>query len=115
MAGLPLDFGPTPALAASKLSPALAAKAAGPKVSPAAAAKARNAAQDFEAVFLNAMLSPMFSGVGEGPFSGGQAAKTWQGFLVDEYAKSFAKKGGVGIADTVYKELIAQQEARGRA
>jgi Rod binding domain-containing protein len=112
MAALPLDLGPTPALAASKLSPALAAKAG---ASPASTAKARAAAQDFEAVFLNAMFAPMFSGVGEGPFSGGQAAKTWQGFLVDEYAKGFAKAGGIGIADTVYRELIAQQEARGRA
>ena len=125
MAALPMDFGPTPALAAAKLSPALAAKAASPNISPAVAAKAgvspastakaRAAAQDFEAVFLNAMFGQMFSGVGEGPFSGGQAAKTWQGFLTDEYAKNFAKAGGIGIGDTVYKELIAQQEARGRA
>ena len=115
MAALPMGFGPTPALAASKLSPALAAKAANPDISPAVAAKARGAAQDFEAVFLNAMFGQMFAGVGEGPFSGGQAAKTWQSFLTDEYAKSFAKAGGVGIGDAVYKELIAQQEARGRA
>ena len=114
MAALPMGFGPTPALAASKLSAALAAKAARPDVPPAVAAKARGAAQDFEAVFLNAMFGQMFSGVGEGPFSGGQAAKTWQGFLTDEYAKNFAKAGGIGIADTVYKELIALQEARGR-
>ena len=31
---------------------------------------------------------------------------------VDEYAKSFAKAGGVGIADSVYRSLLAQQEAR---
>ena len=115
MAALPMGFGPTPALAASKLSPALAAKTASPNISPAVAARARGAAQDFEAVFLNAMFGQMFSGVGEGPFSGGHAAKTWQSFLTDEYAKNFAKAGGIGIGDTVYKELIAQQEARGRA
>ena len=80
MAALPMGFGPTPALAASKLSPALAAKAARPDVPPAVAAKARATAQDFEAVFLNAMFGQMFSGVGEGPFSGGQAAKTWQAY-----------------------------------
>jgi Rod binding domain-containing protein len=32
--------------------------------------------------------------------------------LTDEYAKSFAKGGGIGIADQVYRTLIAQQEAR---
>jgi hypothetical protein len=34
MAALPMGFGPTPALAASKLSPALAAKTASPNISP---------------------------------------------------------------------------------
>ena len=109
MAALPMDFGPTPAFAASKLSPALAAKAASPNISPAVAARARGAAQDFEAVFLNAMFGQMFSGVGEGPFSGGQAAKTWQSFLTDEYAKNFAKAGGIGVATEVYRTLILQQ------
>ena len=81
---------------------------------PPAAAKARATAQDFEAVFLNSMFSQMFSGVERGPFSGGQAARTWHSFLTNKYAKNFAKAGGIGIADTVYRELIAQQEARAK-
>jgi Rod binding domain-containing protein len=104
-----LSFGPAPALKAAGVLPAAAA---GTGISPAAAAKARSTAQDFEAVFLGSMFGQMFAGTGEGPFSGGQAAKTWRSFLTDEYAKNFAKAGGVGIADAVYKELIAQQEAR---
>jgi Rod binding domain-containing protein len=36
----------------------------------------------------------------------------WRSFLSDEYGKSFAKAGGIGIADHVYGALIAQQEAR---
>ena len=32
--------------------------------------------------------------------------------LTDEYSKSFAKAGGIGIADQVYRTLIAQQEVR---
>ena len=76
-------------------------------------AKARAAAEDFEAVFLNTMFSQMFTGIdGEGPFGGSQATGVWRSFLTDEYAKSFAKKGGVGIADEVYRTLLAQQEAR---
>ena len=36
-------------------------------------AKARAAAEDFEAVFLNSMFSQMFTGIdGEGPFGGDQ-------------------------------------------
>jgi Rod binding domain-containing protein len=83
---------------------------------PAAAdrnAKAREAAVEFEAVFLSSMLNQMFSGLkGEGPFGGGAGTEIWRSFLSDEYAKSFAKAGGIGIADQVYRTLIAQQEAR---
>jgi Rod binding domain-containing protein len=82
-------------------------KAADPK------AKARENAVDFEAVFLNEMFSHMFTGVdGDGPFGGGGSAGVWRSFLSDEYAKSFAKAGGIGLADHVYQALLAQQEAR---
>jgi Rod binding domain-containing protein len=96
-----IGFGPTPA-------PALASSG----ISPAVAARARATAQDFEAVFLTSMLGQMMNNVGEGPFSGGQAAKTWRSMLTDEYARNVARSGGVGIADSVYRQLIAQQEAR---
>ncbi|HET9715323.1 MAG TPA: flagellar assembly peptidoglycan hydrolase FlgJ [Pseudolabrys sp.] len=73
--------------------------------------KSRAAAQDFEAVFLNSMFQHMFTGIqGEGPFGGGGAVGVWRSMLTDEYAKSFAKAGGIGIADQVYRTLIAQQE-----
>lgn len=78
-------------------------------------AKARAAAEEFEAVFLNSMFSQMFTAVdGEGPVGGAQSLGVWRSFLTDEYAKSFAKKGGVGIASEVYKTLMAQQEARAK-
>jgi Rod binding domain-containing protein len=81
-------------------------KASGP-------AKAREAARDFEAVFLNSMFQNMFTGIsGEGPFGGSGAAGVWRSMLTDEYSKSFAKSGGIGIADQVYRTLITQQEAR---
>jgi len=95
------SFGPSPAFKT-------------PALSPAVLAKARANAQDFESMFLNSMLSQMDTGVGDGPFSGGKAAQTWRSFLTDEYAKNFSKAGGIGIADSVYKELIAQQEARAK-
>lgn len=81
-------------------------KASGP-------AKAHAAAQDFEAVFLNSMFQNMFTGIGgEGPFGGSGAVGVWRSMLTDEYSKSFAKAGGIGIADQVYRSLMAQQEAR---
>ena len=61
------------------------------------------------------MFSQMFTGIdGDGPFGGGGGAGVWRSFLSDEYSKSFAKAGGIGIADHVYAALLAQQEARAR-
>jgi flagellar protein FlgJ len=95
------------------LTPAAGAALAGldPKAT-ARAVKAKTAGEDFVAVFLNSMFQQMFSGVGEGPFSGGPGAQIWRSFLTDEYAKSFVKAGGVGIAAQVQRELLAHQEAR---
>jgi Rod binding domain-containing protein len=76
-------------------------------------AKARAAAEEFESVFLNTMLQPMFTaGKTENAFSGGAGGEVWRSLLTDEYAKSFSKAGGIGIADHVYRSLIAAQEGR---
>ena len=64
-------------------------------------------------MFLNSMFQHMFTGIdGDGPFGGSGAAGVWRSMLTDEYAKSLAKAGGIGIADQVYRTLIAQQEAQ---
>jgi Rod binding domain-containing protein len=83
------------------------------KFSPALKAKAKDAAQNFEAVFLNTMLNSMYTGIdGEGPFGGNGASGVWRAMLTDQYARSFAKAGGVGIASHVYQSLLAQQEVK---
>lgn len=75
-------------------------------------AKAHAAAQDFEAVFLNSMFEKMYTDMdGDGPFGGGPATGVWRSFMTQEYAKSFAKAGGIGIADQVYQTLLEQQGA----
>jgi Rod binding domain-containing protein len=72
--------------------------------------KAKAAAEDFEAMFLNTMFQQMFTGIdGDGPFGGSGALKVWRSFLTDQYAKTFAKSGGIGIATDVYSELLRQQ------
>ena len=87
--------------------------AAGTKVSPAVAAKAHEQAEDFEAMFLSSMFQNMFAGMdGEGPMGGTTGVAPWRSFLTQEYGKSFAKAGGIGLADHVYRSLIAQQEGR---
>ena len=75
--------------------------------------KARAAAQNFEAVFLNSMLQQMYTGIdGDGPFGGSGATGVWRSFLTQAYAKSFAQSGGIGIGDQVYKTLLAHQETQ---
>jgi Rod binding domain-containing protein len=76
-------------------------------------AKARATAVDFETVFLSSMFGQMFTAIGsEGPLGDSAGVGVWRSFLTEEYAKSFAKSGGIGLADQVYRTLIAQQEAR---
>jgi len=80
---------------------------------PQSAERIRAAAEEFESVFLSTFLKTMFEGVnaGAGPeFGGGSAEQNWRELLVDEYAKSFAARGGIGIADAVSRELLAIQE-----
>jgi len=80
------------------------------KVSPQAQAKAKSTATDFEGMFLNQMFAQMTSGLkGEGPYGDTQGTGVWRSMLTEQYAKSFAKAGGVGIASNVYRELILQQ------
>jgi len=72
---------------------------------------AKKAAQDFEAVFLSEMLGNMYEGIStDGPFGGGHGESVMRSLLTDEYAKSIAARGGVGIAENVYRELIHLQE-----
>lgn len=70
------------------------------------------AAQEFEAVMLTAMLKPVFESIElPTPYGGGTGERTWQGLLVEEYTKEIAAAGGIGITDQVRFELLRQQEA----
>ncbi len=83
------------------------------KVSPKAQAKAKATATDFEAMFINQMFSQMTNGLkGEGPFGDTPGTGVWRSMLTEQYSKSFAKAGGVGISNDVYRTLIMQQANR---
>jgi Rod binding domain-containing protein len=75
--------------------------------------KIRGQARDFEAMFLNSMFSQMTSGLkGEGPFGDTPGTGVWRSMLTDQYSKSFAKAGGVGLSNDVFRTLILQQANR---
>ena len=67
-------------------------------------------AKEFESSFLSMMLKPMFEGLStEAPFGGGSAEGMWRSFLTDALAKQTTKAGGIGIADTVQREMLKLQ------
>ena len=73
----------------------------------------RRAARELETVFLTQMLEHMSAGVGaDGPFGGGNAERLWRSSLNEHYAKSMAGRGGIGIADAIYRDLLRWQEVQ---
>ncbi|HEX5008331.1 MAG TPA: rod-binding protein [Hyphomonadaceae bacterium] len=73
-------------------------------------AQAEQVAQQFERMFITEMLQPMFAGIEtDGPFGGGEGEDVFRPMLLDQYADAVAKGGGVGIADTVLKEILRLQ------
>jgi Rod binding domain-containing protein len=71
----------------------------------------RRAAEEFEAVFLSEMLAPMFESLDtDGLGGGGTGEQIFRPMLVERYAESIANAGGVGIADSIIRELMRLQE-----
>lgn len=76
--------------------------------------RATAAAQDFEAVYLADAFKDMFKGVSADPLTGtsDSSNETWRDMLMDEYARDFVSKGGIGIAAGIARELVRIQEGR---
>jgi len=73
--------------------------------------RARRAAQEFESVFLTAFIEQMQSDIDtDGPFGGGPGEKIYRSMMAEQYARSIAQSGGVGIAEQVYTEILRSQE-----
>lgn len=79
--------------------------------------KAKEVGREFEAMFLSQMLQPMFDTVKTNSlFGGGHGEDAFKGIMVDEYAKQIARRGTLGIADLVSRQVMEygqqQQSAR---
>ena len=67
--------------------------------------------KNFEAMYLSQMLTHMFAGIEPNPtFGGGPAEKTYRSLLIEEYGKIMAETGGVGVAESMQRELISIQD-----
>ncbi len=92
-------------------SVAPAQDAQGKSTNPIDLAKAREAAQEFEAVFLAQLVTHMFAGVGtDSIFGGGPGEDIFRSVMFREYGKVLAQSGGIGVADSVMREILRFQE-----
>ncbi|MEQ8388336.1 MAG: rod-binding protein [Alphaproteobacteria bacterium] len=72
---------------------------------------ARQAAEEFESVFLSKMLDQMFAGIKtDGLFGSGPSGDIYRSMLNQEYGKVISTTGGIGIADQVEREILKLQE-----
>lgn len=73
--------------------------------------KARETADSFEAVFLSQILKSMSMGMkSDGPFGGGHSEEMFRDVLNEEIANQIAQNGGIGLSDSVYREILKTQE-----
>jgi peptidoglycan hydrolase FlgJ len=82
---------------------------------PGAPEKMRRTAEDFESMFLEQALDRMLAESNEteeeGPLaSGGPGSGVYKSMLAKEYAGSIVRSGGVGIANSVYAQMLKMQE-----
>lgn len=73
--------------------------------------KARESAESFEAIFLSQILKSMSIGLkSDGPMGGGHSEEVFQDLLSEEMANHIARNGGIGLSDSIYREILKTQE-----
>lgn len=72
--------------------------------------QARKVSQDFEALFVGMMMKSMRETVGKDKLTGGgHGEEVYRSMLDQEYATAAAKRGGLGLAPMIEKEIIRQE------
>jgi Rod binding domain-containing protein len=110
----PIRSVPTPPTALPRPPAAGGGPGAGQGLTPEQLARTRQSAQDFEAMAIGQLLQPMFRTIdtSKGILGGGKGEEAWRPIMVDEMAKMLAKGGGIGLADSVYREMLHMQETK---
>ncbi|HEY8571037.1 rod-binding protein [Phenylobacterium sp.] len=67
-------------------------------------------ARKFETQFLSIMLQQMFEGVEPAaPFDGGPGESMFKSFMTEAMANQMVKSGGIGLSDTIAREMLKLQ------
>ena len=80
-------------------------------LSPSDGSAIARTARRFEAQALGALLKPVYGEAPKGLLSGGAAEEQWRPMLIEQHAKAWAERGGVGIASAVHAEMLRMQAA----
>ena len=68
--------------------------------------KAKKAAKEFEAIFLQQILKQTNSKMTKGLFGGGMGEKMFQDYVIEERARLMSESGGVGLAKVIEEEIL---------
>ncbi|MEZ7891659.1 MAG: rod-binding protein [Candidatus Wallbacteria bacterium] len=68
--------------------------------------KLKDAAKDFESIFVHSLIKTMRSSVPkDGLISGGNAENIYQDMLDEQYSKIIVKRADMGIAKNIYEQF----------
>lgn len=95
---------------ADALSPLSLSTLAAPKPQPEPTPEVRKAAKEFEAMLIGQLMQPMFSSLQtDGMFGGGSGEEMFRPMLIEQYAQGIGKAGGIGLADSIAREMMRLQ------
>jgi Rod binding domain-containing protein len=80
--------------------------------------KAKKQADDFEAVYLEQVTQQLFATPegSEGPLGeNGTGGNIYKSQLTTQYAQQIQKAGGIGLSDSILRDLLKMQEQSGAA
>lgn len=78
--------------------------------------QAKKISQDFEGIFVGMMMKSMRSTVPQDKLTGGgHGEDAFRSLLDQEYANAAVKRGGLGLAKQIEKEILKQESRRSGA
>jgi peptidoglycan hydrolase FlgJ len=92
------------------ITPLTASTLAPPAPQPKPTPEVMKAAREFETMMLGQMMQPMFEGLKtNGEFGGGSGEEMFRPMLIEQYAKAMGNSGGIGLADSIAREIMRLQ------
>jgi len=82
-----------------------------PSRAPAGRAEMQDAAQKLETAFLASMLQSAGVGAPRDAFGGGTGEAQFTSFLVQAHAEAMVARGGVGLAEHLFRAMQARADA----